>query len=136
MPRNVWRTTLTKDHTAVPSVVSVVETSATEQSSLSSVRGEKTVRPASAKVRAKTVRAKAHASTESAKARTKTARTRVVHTAVKSKKVDATPRRASADRVRQYADQTFSAQPVVQYSSIEPAKPVRIRRTGRHRSLR
>ena len=102
----------------------VVETSAGEQSPPSSVIGKKTVRPASAKIRAKTVRGKARAKTDSAKVRAKAARTRVTHTKLL---------RAHPDGVVQFADQTFAAQPVYQYSQAEPATAVRIRRTGRHR---
>jgi hypothetical protein len=108
-------------NTIAPTIVSIVETSAGEQSSPSSVNGEKTVRPASAKFRVKTVKGKVSAKTASAKVRAKATRTRATHT---------NPLRARPGRVVQFADQTFAAQPMYQWPT-QLTKAVIIRR-GRH----
>lgn len=108
-------------NTVAPTIMSIIETSAGEQSSPSSVNGEKTIRPASAKIRAKTVKGKARAKKDGAKVHAKAARTRVTHTK---------PLRARPGRVVQFADQTFSAQPMYQWPT-QPTKAVIIRR-GRH----
>jgi hypothetical protein len=100
------------------------ETSAGERSPVISGSGKKTVRPASAKTRAR-VKAKVRAKTDSAKVRAKAARTRVTHTK---------PLRARPDGVAQFADQTFAAQPMYQWPT-QPTKPVAIRR-GRYSSSR
>ena len=108
-------------NTVPPTIVSIIETSAGEQSSPTSVNGEKTVRPASAKFRVKTVKGKVRAKTGSAKVRAKATRTRATHTK---------PLRARPGRVVQFADQTFAAQPMYQWPT-QPTKAVIIRR-GRH----
>jgi hypothetical protein len=112
-------------NTVAPTILSIVETSAGERSAQSSVNGEKTVRPASAKTHAKTVKGKARAKTKSAKSRPKAARTRVTHTKAL---------RARPGGVVQFADQTFAAQPMYQWPT-QPTKAVTIRR-GRHGSSR
>jgi hypothetical protein len=123
-PDDASKLSLGDSNTVAPTILSIVETSAGEQSPVISGNGKKTVRPASVKIRAK-VKAKARAKTDSAKLRVKAARTRVTHTK---------PLRARPDGVVQFADQTFAAQPMYQWPT-QPTKPVTIRR-GRHGSSR
>jgi hypothetical protein len=115
----------------VPRSESVVETSTAEQSLAISETGQKTVRPTSVKVHAKTADAKVHAKkANTTKVRAKSARSRVTHTTVKSQQAGA----QQLTGFGQFDDQGFAAQPVYQYSQTQVAKPVRIRRTSRHRS--
>jgi hypothetical protein len=124
-PDDASKLSLGDSNTVAPAIGSILETSAGEQSPPSSVDQEKTVRPASTKIRAKTVKGKAPAKTKSAKVRAKAARTRVTHTK---------PLRSRPSAVVQFADQTFAAQPMYQWPT-QPTKPITIRR-GRHGSSR